>query len=221
VRELGALANLLGIARDDPADLRRKIEAAVDAHSDLLLTSGGASVGDFDYVKDVIGATGDIHFWRVQIRPGKPIVFGTIRGLGAGRLGNHTSSRSLYLLGLPGNPTSAMVTYYIFARPAILTMMGHPAPIPEPIIGRTDDLLDNRGGRETYFRVVAYRAAEEVRARLAGDQDSSLLLPLSRANALARVPADTVRVEPDQPIELYPLESYGHPLGALWALVNE
>lgn len=108
VQRAGGAPVPLGIARDRADDIRAKLDAARDA--DLILTSGGVSVGDYDLVKQILGEQGDIQFWRVRMRPGKPVAFG--------RLGQTP------LLGLPGNPVSAAVTFELFGRPAIRTMLG-------------------------------------------------------------------------------------------------
>jgi molybdopterin molybdotransferase len=203
VREAGAEVRVLGIARDDPKHLQEKLReaAAGSPQADLLLTSGGVSVGDFDYVKDVMGGAGTIDFWRVRIRPGKPLMFGTIDVSSGGR--------RLPILGLPGNPTSTMVTFYVFALPVIRTLMGARDPAPQPLNAVTDDALDNRGGRETFFRVVAYVRDGRLRCRLAGGQDSSMVLPLADATALARVAADITRVDPGSGVDLYLLDGCG------------
>ncbi len=199
VEELGALARVLGPAPDDPAILKSILDEAHDC--DLLLTSGGVSVGDFDYVKQVLSESGDLDFWRVRMRPGKPLTFG--------RLSPHGGSKRVLLLGLPGNPTSTMVTFYVFARPLILKMMGISDPVPDPLTALADDALDNRGGRETYFRVILYRHEGRLRARSAGGQDSSMVLPLARATALARVPSDVVQLEQGQPVDVFPFDGWG------------
>ncbi|NLE77033.1 MAG: molybdopterin molybdotransferase MoeA, partial [Chloroflexi bacterium] len=101
---------LLGIARDDIDQLTALMRRGLDLGADLLITSGGVSVGDFDVVKKVLAAEGEMQFWRVRMKPGKPLAFGQIQGVP--------------LLGLPGNPVSAMVSFELFARPAILKMLG-------------------------------------------------------------------------------------------------
>jgi molybdopterin molybdotransferase len=173
VEEAGAMSVVLPPAADDPGTLRQAVRGA--AGCDLLLTSGGASVGDFDYVKDVVGRGGELAFWRVRVRPGKPLLFG--------RVG------SLRVIGLPGNPTSSMVTFEEFVRPAIRRMLGAPASRPT-IAVRLDERIDNRGGRRTYARArLSYRDGE-WHASLSGPQDSAMLLPLAHADGLVVVPED-------------------------------
>lgn len=173
VMEAGALPRVLPTAGDNAELIARAMESAGDA--DLLLTSGGASVGDFDYVKDVVGRGGELNFWRVRVRPGKPLLFGSIG--------------ALRVIGLPGNPTSGMVTFEQFARPAIRRMLG--AALFRPTIkARLDERIDNRGGRRTYARARLRYDADGYHAYLSGPQDSAMLLPLAQADGLVVVPED-------------------------------
>jgi molybdopterin molybdotransferase len=178
VIEAGAVPRVLPTSGDDPESLTEAIRGA--SGSDVLLTSGGASVGDFDYVKDVVGRGGELNFWRVRIRPGKPLLFGLV--------GN------LRVIGLPGNPTSAMVTFEEFARPAIRRMLG--ASLFRPMIQvRLDDRIDNRGGRRTYARARIYYDSNEFHATLSGPQDSAMLVPLAHADGLVIVPEEREELE--------------------------
>lgn len=173
IREAGGVADILPTAGDDPKDISRALIAAEGA--DLLITSGGASVGDFDYVKEVVGRQGTLDFWRVRLRPGKPLLFGVLG--------------DIPVIGLPGNPTSSLVTFEQFVRPAIRTMLGLP-PMRPTISATTREDLDNHGGRDTFFRVRLSFTPDGVEARLAGSQDSAMLLPLATADGLLLVPAE-------------------------------
>src|SRR5207302_4744086 len=133
----GGIPIPLPSAGDDPACIAAALGGARQA--DLLVTSGGASVGDFDHVKDVVGGEGEINFWRVRVRPGKPLIFG--------RFGQ------VPIIGLPGNPTSAFVTFELFVRPAMRAMVGL-QPLRPRIEAVVDESVDNHGGRRTYARVV-------------------------------------------------------------------
>jgi molybdopterin molybdotransferase len=181
VIEAGGRPLTIDTAADDPAAIAEAVEQAGDA--DLLITSGGASVGDFDYVKDVVGAGGELTFWRVRLRPGKPLLFGAVG--------------DLPVIGLPGNPTSAMVTFEEFVRPAIRTMLGSPAVRPE-IRAVLDDAIDNRGGRRTYARVRLRQADGRFHAALSGGQDSAMVLPLALADGLLIVPEDRDAMHPGE-----------------------
>jgi molybdopterin molybdotransferase len=179
VREAGGEPTYLSSVGDDPDEIAAELHAAREA--DLLLTSGGASVGDFDHVKAVLGAAGKVNFWRVRIRPGKPLIFGSIA--------------NVPLIGLPGNPTSAMVTFEVFVRPAIRTMLGMTRCRPTVEV-MVDDEIDNRGGRETYARMrIRYRSGR-FHASLSGIQDSAMLAPLARADGLLIIPHDVEKLYP-------------------------
>ena len=177
VAHYGGVPVLLGIARDDVAELTDRIRAGLEQAVDLFLTSGGVSIGDFDVVKTVLAAEGEMGFWRVRMKPGKPLAFGHIQGVP--------------LLGLPGNPVSAMVSFELFARPAILKMLGK-THLEKPTVEAT--LLDEvkrKDNRRHYLRVVLEERNGEYFARLTGDQGSGILLSMVRAQGLAIIPEDT------------------------------
>jgi len=192
VTALGAIPTALRPARDDPEALAETLTSIQGV--DLILTSGGVSVGDFDYVKSVVGQHGSVDFWRVRMRPGKPLMFGSLASSG----GSPT-----LILGLPGNPTSTMVTFFVFAQPMILKLMGSRQCLPDPVWATASDSIDNRGGRETYFRVRLAYVDGRPEINLSGGQDSSMLLPLARANALARVPAEIDSIDPGDLVEVF------------------
>jgi len=172
----GGVPVLLGIARDDVAELTGKIRAGLEQRADLFLTSGGVSVGDFDVVKMVLAAEGEMGFWRVRMKPGKPLAFGHIGGVP--------------LLGLPGNPVSAMVSFELFARPAILKMLGK-TKLTKPTIEAT--LLGGvtrKDNRRHFLRVVLEERDGEYFARLTGDQGSGILLSMVQGQGLAIIPED-------------------------------
>jgi molybdopterin molybdotransferase len=181
VKEAGGEPIPLEPATDDPQAIVDAMRLAPAA--DLLLTSGGASVGDFDHVKNVVGQSGDLGFWRVRVRPGKPLLFGS---LGA-----------LPVIGLPGNPTSAMVTFEEFVRPAIRTMLGT-EPLRPEIEAVVDERVDNRGGRRTYARVKLQYRDGRFHVRLSGAQDSAMLLPLAHADGLMEIAEDKAEVLPGE-----------------------
>jgi len=172
----GGVPILLGIARDDVTELTAKIRAGLEQGADLFLTSGGVSVGDFDVVKMVLAAEGEMGFWRVRMKPGKPLAFGHIGGVP--------------LLGLPGNPVSAMVSFELFARPAILKMLGK-TKLTKPTIEAT--LLGGvrrKDNRRHFLRVVLEERDGEYFARLTGDQGSGILLSMVQGQGLAIIPED-------------------------------
>jgi molybdopterin molybdotransferase len=176
-RSCGALGVPLGIARDDESDLQRAIEAATNA--DLLVTSGGASMGEADLLKRALESMGfRLDFWRVRIRPGSPFGFGWLPRRG---------EADLPVLGLPGNPASAFVTFQLFARPAILRLAGHEHIHRRVIVATAGEDLRSTP-RLTHFhrvRIEGPPAAPVV--RLAGHQGSGLVQSLGRADGLAIV----------------------------------
>lgn len=168
----------LGIAPDDESDIRRRIEKGV-AECDAVLTSGGVSMGDFDYVKMVLDDIGDMRWMQVAIRPAKPFAFGTVG--------------ATPVFGLPGNPVSSMVSYELFARPALRRMAGFPAEeLDRPtIVAITDQALHRKpDGRVNYTRVRA-RFGTDGRCHVLplGGQGSHQLRAMANADALAVVPA--------------------------------
>jgi molybdopterin molybdotransferase len=181
VEECGFEAIDCGIVGDDEVVLEKAVCTAV-ADADALVTSGGVSVGDYDFVKAVLGRLGSVDFWQVAIRPAKPLAFGLIDG------------RPVF--GLPGNPVSALVSFEEFARPALRKMAGHHRLLrPDRAMTAVDELI-GRGDLLVFLRVVA----EEGRARLAGGQDSNVLSAMAAANAFALLPPGLERVEPGQPV---------------------
>jgi molybdopterin molybdotransferase len=172
VRRAGATPVSLGIARDREDDLRAKLDAA--RGFDLMLTSGGVSVGDYDLVKRMLTERGSMAFWRVRVKPGKPLAFGALDGTP--------------LLGLPGNPVSAAVTFELFGRPAIRRMLGA-ANVERPevaVIYEGHDL--RRGDRRQFVRVRLASREGRLVARDTGEQESHLISSLQGSTALLIAP---------------------------------
>ena len=183
VARYGGVPVLLGIAHDDVAELTAKIRDGLEQGADLFLTSGGVSVGDFDVVKMVLAAEGEMGFWRVRMKPGKPLAFGHI-GPSA------SSGRSVPLLGLPGNPVSAMVSFELFARPAILKMLGKTRLAKPTVEATLLDEITRKDNRRHYLRVLLEERDGEYLTRLTGDQGSGILLSMVQAQGLAVIPED-------------------------------
>ncbi len=180
VRALGAEPVELGVAGDTEADVRAKLQAGLDAGVDLFISSAGVSVGAYDVVKAVLEAEGNMGFWRVRMRPGKPLAHGTYQGVA--------------YLGLPGNPVSAMVSFERFARAAILKMAGHTQlNRPEVAVTLLESLTSD--GRESYLRVVVHRDGDRYVAMTTGNQGSHILTSLVQANALMIVPEGVTEIE--------------------------
>jgi molybdopterin molybdotransferase len=186
VTEAGGIPRRLGIARDTMDDLTAKVHEGLDA--DLLVTSAGVSRGDYDVVKDVLMKEGEIGFWTVRMRPGKPLAFGSFRS--GGRIVPH--------IGLPGNPVSSMVTFELFGRPAIFKMMGR-GGWERPMLRVTvEDRVVNADGRRFYARAVVSRKDGRYLARLTGSQGSGVLTSMALANALVICPEFTSSLEPGE-----------------------
>ena len=184
VRAAGGDARLLGIARDDAADLRARLAGAMDA--DVLITTAGASVGDHDLVKDVLQQLGmDVLFWRVQMRPGSPFSFGLIRRDG---------QAPMPVFGLPGNPVSAVVTFELLVRPALRRMQGRLAVYPPTQRVRLAEAVESKPGMTHFLRATLDRSGSFPLARLTGAQGSGILTSVARADALLVVPLDVERI---------------------------
>ena len=191
VRSAGGLPIDLGIARDDPVSLRDHLARA--SGCDLLITSAGVSVGEFDYTREVLSSLGaEMKFWRVRMRPGAPLGFGVLGGMP--------------WIGLPGNPVSAMVTFELFVRPVVLRMLGHVRLFRRPVSVVMDEPV-SIGARLTHFLrcIVSTRDDGVVTAKLTGPQGSGILTSMSRANALLVVPEERPRVDAGETLRAIPL----------------
>jgi molybdopterin molybdotransferase len=178
--EAGAVALVLHRVRDDEAATERALAEAVGA-ADLVVTSGGVSVGRRDYVRSVLERRGTLEFWRIAVQPGKPLAVGRIDGTP--------------IVGLPGNPVSALVTFELFARPAIRAMAGLEGDGRLHVGVRPTEAMRTDPERRAFLRVIAFRDGGIVHARPAGGQSSSQLRPMGDANALLAVPEGTETAE--------------------------
>jgi molybdopterin molybdotransferase len=170
----GGLSVDLGIAPDREQSVREILERAVSSHSDLLLSSAGVSVGAFDFVRKVIEKDGGLEFWRVNMRPGKPLVFGKYR--------------EVPFIGLPGNPVSAFIGYEVFVRPVIMKMTGlYDYRRPTIRVKLLEEVESD--GRESYLRAMVSFKRGVWLARLTGHQGSGNLRSLVQANALLIIPS--------------------------------
>jgi molybdopterin molybdotransferase len=185
---LGCEVLRLGPVGDDMAALEAALAAAEGA--DILITSGGASVGDHDLIKPALAAWGaQTAFWKVAIKPGKPLLVAT-RG-------------SQVVLGLPGNPVSSFVTAFLFALPLVRAAMGDPDPLPRSVTLLAGEYLPPIGPRREFLRAVS----DGVTVRLAGSQDSSALTALAAANCLIDRPAHAGAVMAGEPVRVFPLQN--------------
>jgi len=191
VIEAGAVPVSLGIARDRLEDIEARLRLGIGC--DLLISSAGVSVGEHDFVKAALERLGaEQHLWLVDMRPGKPIAFSTIPQDGKG---------ALAVFALPGNPVSAMVTFEVFVRPAILRMAGHGRLHRPTITARALAPIANRDRRRGYLRVTLTPADDGYGARLTGTQSSGVLRSMVAADGLAVVPGETT-VQTGQPVKV-------------------
>ncbi|MFI5234495.1 MAG: gephyrin-like molybdotransferase Glp [Gemmatimonadales bacterium] len=173
VREAGGEPIDLGIARDTPESLRAHFATAADA--DLLITSAGISVGEHDHVRTVLADLGgELRFWKLRMRPGAPVGFGMVHGIP--------------WIGLPGNPVSVMVTFELFARPAIRKMTGHALPFRRSVPARVTEPITLGPKLQHFLRAIATPNGAELDVRLTGPQGSGILTSMVMANALLVVP---------------------------------
>jgi molybdopterin molybdotransferase len=188
IAEAGGDPISLGVAADRLGDIEGRLRWGLDC--DLLISSAGVSVGEHDFVKAALERLGaEQHLWLVDMRPGKPIAFATIPTAPPGLTGG---KRALPVFALPGNPVSAMVTFELFVRPALLRLGGH-ARLQRPVVqAHAEAPIANLGRRRGYLR-VALSAGEDgaYRARLTGDQSSGILRSMVAADGLAVLPGDT------------------------------
>jgi len=189
-REIGADPSYLGIARDEPADIERRLRAGLNC--DALVSSAGVSVGDHDHVRSVLEGLGcRLVFWGVKMKPGYPFVFGRFEG-----------KPGPLVFGLPGNPVSAMVTFEELVRPALLAMAGHRALHRPRIVATLGETLTKKAGRLHFVRVCLERQGHEVVARTAGNQSSGVLRSMTQAQGLLIFPAEATRIGEGEPAQV-------------------
>lgn len=192
IARIGAEVTDLGILKDDPKQLAQALKAAADDH-DLVLTSGGVSTGEADYVRSTIESIGKIVFWRVAIKPGRPVAMGVIP---ASKPGNAAA-----FVGLPGNPVAVFVTFVRVVRPLLLRLSG---ALPEPLVAmpaRAAFSYKKRKGRREYVRVALRTAADgTVEATKHAQDGAGVITSLTETDGLAELGEDVTTVEPGSPI---------------------
>jgi molybdopterin molybdotransferase len=199
VQEAGGIPLLLGIARDTPAALKEKISRGLNA--DMLVLSGGVSMGDYDFTKAVFRELGaEMNFWKLAIRPGQPLAFGKIQNKLA--------------FGLPGNPVSSMVTFEQLVRPALLKMSGcrsYGRPVVEAVFQET---FSKRTDRRHFLRGMLTREDGIFKVRTTGDQGSGILTSMVKANCLIDVPVAVERLKPGDHVAVQLLSGEAWPATA-------
>lgn len=196
LQQQGAEVMDLGILPDDQAKIQAALEHAAQ-HSDLVLTSGGVSVGQADFTRAALESLGQLAFWRVAIRPGRPLACGLL------------TERRTPLVGLPGNPVAVMVTFLQFVVPLLKRLEGQPATPPDYLYAIADEALPSRNGRTDYLRGIFHSTAEgRLHVRSTGAQGSGILSSMVAANCLIELPdsctgvvsGDILRVQPLMPM---------------------
>jgi len=183
----------MGVVRDDPKLLERAFREAAAA-ADVVITSGGVSVGEVDFVKDLLGKLGEVVFWKIAMKPGRPLAYGKIGGA--------------HFFGLPGNPVSVMVTFYQFVREALLALMGVDPVMPVPTFtAKCAARLKKAPGRTEFQRGVLAREADgTLVVRPTGEQGSGILKSMSDANCFIILGDDVGNVEAGTTVEVQLLE---------------
>jgi molybdopterin molybdotransferase len=191
VRDCGAIPVQLGIARDRKEEIKEKLLQGLRA--DVLISSAGISVGDYDFVKDVLNDLGmEMVFWKVAMRPGKPLAFGTIKGKP--------------VFGLPGNPVSSMVSFEQFVRPSVLKMMGHRQifrPVIEAILKED---IHKEPGRRHFVRASVTFERDHYFVTITGAQESGILRSMVKANGLVVIPEDREIVRAGETVKVQLLD---------------
>ena len=182
----------MGVIRDDRQAIEEAFKTAASV-ADAVITSGGVSVGEADFVKETLEKLGQINFWKISMKPGKPLAFGTI-------------DDSLFF-GLPGNPVSVIATFYQFVQPALKRMKGQDIVLPMVIKAKTTELLKKRPGRTDFQRGILEQSdTGELTVRNAGTQASHVLTAMSRANCFIVIPAQSGSIEAGEMVDVQAFE---------------
>ena len=196
VQRYGGVPLLLGVAHDREELVQRGMREALARGADFIITSGGVSVGDFDLVKQVLAAEGKMHFWSLNMKPGRPLAFGRLSPLPGREMerspipGREGQGVGVPLLGLPGNPVAVMVSTQLFACPALLKMQGFSDWSQPAVRARLREPIVRKDGRRHYLRVRLLETETGYVATLTGDQGSGILYSLVQADGLAIIPEE-------------------------------
>jgi molybdopterin molybdotransferase len=188
IRSMGAEPWVRGIVHDSPDALRAALREGIAA--DAIVTSGGVSVGDHDHLKPVLSELGTIDFWAIAIRPGRPLAFGELRD----------GDRRVPIFGLPGNTVSALLTFEVFVRPALLRMQGRENVTRPRAKARLLEPVDKVGSLRFFARGI--HDAEAGTVRLTGPQGSGILRSMSLANCLIDLPVGPSRIEKGEMVDV-------------------
>ncbi|MHB1950542.1 MAG: molybdopterin molybdotransferase MoeA [Acidiferrobacteraceae bacterium] len=179
-----------GIVRDDPEALRRVVEHSADY--DFIITSGGVSVGDYDFVRSVFAAAGEVRFWRARVKPGKPLAFGYLKD-------------RAHFFALPGNPVSSLVTFKLFVEPALAAWHGAPIERPE-LTAVAAQGYSRTPGRTEFLRARLRQTQGQLVAWVFPDQGSHMVGPLAKTNGLVRVPDSVAAFAAGDLLTVVPLD---------------
>jgi molybdopterin molybdotransferase len=196
LQRLGCEVLDLGVVRDDPAALRAAFTSAA-ASADAVITSGGVSVGEADHTKKIMAELGDVLFWRIAMRPGRPMAIGRVANGG----------NSAILFGLPGNPVAVMVTFYAFVRDALLAMSGA-SPTPLPLLRAACTApVRKKPGRTEYQRAIVSRSADgRWQVAITGSQGSGILSSMSAANGMVLLHHEQGDVAAGDEVDVIPFD---------------
>jgi molybdopterin molybdotransferase len=186
----------MGVVRDDAAALEAALRSACE-NADAIITSGGVSVGAADYTRDIMARLGDVTFWKIGMRPGRPLAFGKVTSNG----------RSAYLFGLPGNPVAVMVSFYFFARAALLQMMGADAVVPPLLQAISSAPIRKKAGRTEFQRGIFSRTGNgRIEVRLTGAQGSGILSSMTQANCIVVLHEELGNIAAGGIVDILPFE---------------
>jgi molybdopterin molybdotransferase len=192
VAEAGGVPVLLGIAKDTRDEIMDRISQGLSA--DLIIISGGVSVGAYDFVKEVLEGLGvTMRFWKVAIKPGEPLAFGTLK--------------TKLIFGLPGNPVSTMVTFEQFVRPALRKMQGHTLLFRPVIEAVLMERIAKKPGKTHFVRAVLKKMEDRYEVRTTGSQSSGVLTSMVKANGLLIFPSESAEIERGERVKVQVLDS--------------
>ena len=179
ITNLGGIPIKLPVAKDTLDDVRQLFQSALAQQPDMIISSAGVSVGAADFIRDILQELGQVDFWRINLRPGKPLAYGQIQGVP--------------FFGLPGNPVSAMVTFHVLVRPALLKMSGQPNTSITIKVLTQDDMTSD--GRRSYIRVKLIPKNDGIYATVTGTQSSGASMSMVLADALMIIPEDVTAIK--------------------------
>lgn len=190
--DLGCEILDLGVVADHPDALETALRQAC-VQADAIITSGGVSVGAADYTRQVMAKLGEVEFWTIAMRPGRPLAFGEI----------HSDGQSAYLFGLPGNPVAVMVSFYFFVQAALQSMMGAQIPSPLPVRAISSGKIKKRPGRTEYQRGIATKSSDgSIQVAVTGSQGSGILRSMSEANCMVVLNDDSGDIQLGDPLDI-------------------